>query len=119
MESVDHTTTLRMAYDRFNAKDIDGVLALLDPDVEWPDVLNATVLHGTEAVRRYWQSQFDAFSPRVVPHEFVEDGDSVVVAVEQQVSDLAGNPLGPPVRISHRFTFSGAVITRMEVLSRM
>jgi ketosteroid isomerase-like protein len=35
----DELALLRRAYDAFNARDVDAVLALLQPDVDWPNAM--------------------------------------------------------------------------------
>jgi hypothetical protein len=54
----DEVALLRRAYEAFNARDIDGGLSLLQPDVDWPNVLEGRREHGHDAVRAYWTHQF-------------------------------------------------------------
>lgn len=49
MDAVEKVSLLRVAYRRFGARDVDGLLAMMTDDVEWPDVANAAVLHGSDA----------------------------------------------------------------------
>ena len=51
---------LRRAYAAFNARDIDGALALMHPDVDWPNGMEGGREHGHDAVRAYWERQFAA-----------------------------------------------------------
>ena len=51
--SPERERLLRTAYARFNARDVDGALALMHSDVDWPNVMEP-------AVRR------DRFSSRAV-----------------------------------------------------
>ena len=106
---------LRRAYERFDARDVDALLAMMAADVEWPDVAGGAVLHGHDEVRAYWEGQFAVADPRVVPVEVVAVGDDVVAVVEQRVSDLAGVPLGPMSVVFHRYTFDGDLVRRMVV----
>lgn len=48
---------LKRIYDRFNARDIDGVLAALADDVAWANAMDGGHVHGREAVREYWTRQ--------------------------------------------------------------
>ena len=48
---------LKRIYDRFNARDIDGVLAVLADDVAWANGMDGGHVHGREAVREYWTRQ--------------------------------------------------------------
>ena len=79
---------IRRAYAAFSRRDLDGALELLAPDVEWPDVLGGTTVHGRDAVRRYWEEQQFGIESRVEPMSFVEAGDSVAVRVRQHVRAL-------------------------------
>jgi SnoaL-like domain len=53
----------RRAYKPFNQRDVEAALAPIDTGVEWPSVLEATTLHGRDAVRAYWQAQFESSIP--------------------------------------------------------
>jgi ketosteroid isomerase-like protein len=44
---------LRRAYAAFNARDIDAALALMHPDVDWPNGMEGGREVGHEAVRTY------------------------------------------------------------------
>src|ERR1700757_637105 len=57
-ESMDgDVELLKRIYDRFNARDIDGVLAVLADDVAWANGMDGGHVHGREAVREYWTRQ--------------------------------------------------------------
>lgn len=76
---------LKRMYDRFNARDIDGVLVALADDVAWANGMDGHV-HGREAVREYWTRQWAIVSPHVDPVSFDKAADgSVVVKVQQCV----------------------------------
>jgi len=49
---------LRQAYEAFNDRDIDGALALMHPDVDWPNGMEGGRERGRLAVRAYWMRQF-------------------------------------------------------------
>ena len=105
---------LRLAYEAFNRRDIETVLSLLDPEVEWPNLLDRTTLHGHDAVREYWNRQFREINPHVAPIEFLPRGDKVIVAVHQVVRDREGNVLSDS-QIAHAYTFRGELVLAMEV----
>ena len=50
----DDVKVLERIYDRFNARDIDGVLTALTDDVAWANGMDGGHVHGREAVREYW-----------------------------------------------------------------
>jgi ketosteroid isomerase-like protein len=89
---------LERAYAAFNARDIDGALAGMHPDVEWPNGWEGGVVQGHDAVRDYWTRQWEAIDPTVQPVAFrrAEDG-RIVVAVRQTVRDRAGRLLSDGV----------------------
>ena len=53
----DDVKVLERIYDRFNARDIDGVLPVLTDDVAWANGMDGGHVHGREAVREYWTSR--------------------------------------------------------------
>jgi len=106
--------TLRMGFELLDRRDLDGLLALTTPDVEWPNVLDNSVLRGRKQLRAYWESLWKLAVPRVVPRDFVEEGDHVVVAAEIEVFGPDGKSLAPPSIGIHRFTFQGNLVARLE-----
>ncbi|MGF1448785.1 MAG: nuclear transport factor 2 family protein [Opitutales bacterium] len=44
---------LRAPYKAFNASDIDGALATMTEDVQWPRATKDGFVHGPEAIRAY------------------------------------------------------------------
>jgi ketosteroid isomerase-like protein len=73
---------IRDAYDSFNRGEVDAIVDLLHPDVDWippATSLDPTPLHGREAVRGYLTPNF--FETQTAePHEVIEEGDRVLVA---------------------------------------
>ncbi|HEX2381865.1 MAG TPA: nuclear transport factor 2 family protein [Acidimicrobiales bacterium] len=110
---------LRKAYSLFNDHDVDGLLAMMTDDVEWPDVANGAVLRDKAAVRSYWEGQFAVASTRVEATEFVPAEEDLVAVVDQQIFDLQGKPLTPPGVVFHRYTFDGNLVCRMVVHSSL
>jgi hypothetical protein len=85
---------LERMYDRFNARDIDGVLSELTDDVAWANGMEGGYVHGRDAVRDYWTRQWAMVSPHVEPVGFHRTADDAITAeVRQTVRDLEGNPL--------------------------
>jgi ketosteroid isomerase-like protein len=90
----DDVKTLERLYDRFNARDIDGVLTALTDDVAWANGMDGGHAHGHEAIREYWTRQWAMVSPHVEPVGFHRAVDGTIVAeVRQSVRDLEGKPL--------------------------
>src|SRR5829696_373169 len=91
MTANDHEPLLRRTYDAFNARNIDAVLAVMHPDVDWPNAWEGGRVHGTEAVRSYWARQFEVIQAHVDPERFSLTADGcVLVEVHQVVRDLTG-----------------------------
>ena len=74
---LDKLAFLRRVYERFNARDIDGVLACLHPDVQWANGQDGGYVRGHDGVRRYWTRQWTMkiLAEKKVGHVFrIEDG---------------------------------------------
>jgi hypothetical protein len=64
---TDIETLLRRCYDAFNRRDLEGALALIHPDVTWPNGWEGGWVHGRDHVREYWQHQWAALDPHLEP----------------------------------------------------
>jgi len=107
--------TLRHAYAAFNERKIDEVIATMHPDVDWPNAMEGTRVHGHAGVRDYWARQFEQIDSRVTPLEFHSaEGDRMRVEVHQIVHDLEGNLLSDG-RVEHLFEFKDGLIARMDI----
>ena len=113
---------LKDLYDRFNSRDIEGVLTALADDVAWANGMEGGHVHGRDAVRDYWTRQWAVVSPHVVPVAF-RDADTGVVTVEviQTVFDLDGLPLSGQSHglkdktVTHVFVVAGDKIARFDI----
>jgi ketosteroid isomerase-like protein len=106
---------LRRAYAAFNARDIDGALALMHPDVDWPNGMEGGRELGREAVRAYWTRQFGLIDSHVEPLGFEVDADGrIVVDVHQVVRDLEGSVLSDG-RVRHVYTLRDGLVSRMDI----
>ncbi len=103
-------------YAAFNRRDVDAVLARMHPDVDGPNAWEGGRVHGRDAVRAYWERQFEQISSRVEPAGFAEDEDgAVVVDVHQVVHDPRSGELLGDSRVQHRYEFDDGLIVRMDV----
>jgi ketosteroid isomerase-like protein len=106
---------LRRAYEAFNARDIDGALALMHPDVDWPNAWEGGRVRGHAEVRDYWTRQFREIDSHVEPEGFSEDGEGrVVVDVHQVVRSPAGEVIADE-RVQHACAFRDGLVGRMDV----
>lgn len=117
-----HTQLIKRIYDRFNARDIDGVLTELADDVAWANGMDGGHVHGREAVRDYWTRQWAVISPHVEPVAIQTKDDGVItVEVIQSVFDLEGRPLTEQTHglkdktVLHIFRIEGGKIARFDI----
>ena len=106
---------LKQVYQRFNARDIEAVLAALHPDVTWANGMEGGHVHGREAVRSYWTRQWATVDPRVEPTAFSTgvDGETIV-EVHQTVRDLQGAVLLDQM-VGHIFRIENGLIMRFDI----
>jgi ketosteroid isomerase-like protein len=118
----DDIDLLRGLYDRFNARDIDGVLTALAGDVAWANGMDGGHVHGRDGVRDYWTRQWAIVSPHVEPVTFHRTADdAIVVEVLQAVRDLEGRPLQGQTHglrdktVGHVFRMRGGKVARFDI----
>ena len=77
------------AYAAYSRQDVDGLLALVSEDVDWPDGVNR--LRGRAAVRAYWLDQWTRTRTHDHPVAFTRRPDGrIAVRVSQVVRTLDG-----------------------------
>jgi hypothetical protein len=101
-------------YAAFNARDIDGALALMHEDVDWPNGWEGGREHGREAVRAYWTRQWAAIDSHVDPVRVEEQDGRVRVTVHQVVRDLDGNVTSEGT-VAHIYTLRDGLVARMDI----
>ncbi|MEH6488560.1 nuclear transport factor 2 family protein [Hyphomonas oceanitis] len=118
----DDIKTVERMYVSFNARDIDGVLAVLSDDVAWANGMDGGHVHGREAVREYWTRQWTMVSPHVAPVGFQRMADGAILAeVRQSVRDLEGKPLEGQTHglkdktVGHVFHFRDGRVARFDI----
>jgi ketosteroid isomerase-like protein len=106
---------LRTTYAAFNARDLDGALANMKPDVVWPNGMEGGTVHGHDGVRAYWTRQWGMIDPHVEPNTFVlDDSGRVAVGVHQVVRDLSGKVLRDRM-VVHAYRIEGGLIQSMDI----
>jgi ketosteroid isomerase-like protein len=109
------TELLKKSYAAFNARDLEGALATMQPDVVWPNGMEGGVLHGHEGVRAYWTRQWGMIDPHVDPTGFNEDSDGrIAVSVHQVVRELSGKVLMDRM-VEHVYTLKDGLIQTMDI----
>lgn len=106
---------LTAAYAAFNRRDIDAVLALMRPDVDWPNGMEGGRVHGHDGVRAYWKRQWAILDPHVDPIGMAADeAGNIVVDVHQVARDLSGKVLVDQM-VRHVYTIRQGLIERMDI----
>ncbi len=106
---------LTAVYAAFNRRDIERVLALMRPDVDWPNGMEGGRVHGCGEVRAYWKRQWGILDPHVEPVRMDEDETgSTAVHVHQVIRDLSGNILKDQI-VQHVYFFREGLIERMDI----
>ena len=107
--------TLRRTYRAFNARDIDQVLTVMHPEVDWPNAMEGGHVLGHSGVREYWTRQWKVVSPHVEPIAFSDDAAGrTIVEVHQVVCDRDGKLLLDRM-VKHCYTMESGLIRRMEI----
>jgi len=106
---------LERTYRAFNARDIDAVLAVLDPEVDWPNGMEGGRVRGHPAARDYWTRQWRLIDPTVEPLRFeIDDAGRIVVDVHQVVREPGGHVIADQV-VQHVYALRDGLITSMEI----
>jgi hypothetical protein len=112
---ADTKPLIARAYSAFNARDIDGALALMTHDVSWPKASEGGKIVGKDEIRAYWTRQWSEFDPHVEPLAITEeDAGKTRVRVRQRVKSLDGNLLSDS-EVLHVFTVRGGRIAAMDL----
>ena len=115
IEVSDNVELLKRIYDRFNARDMETVLAALHEDVIWANRMEGGHVHGREGVRSYWTRQWAMVDPCVEPVAFAEGPNAeVIVEVHQIVRDLKGNLLTDKM-VGHIFRVEDGLVKRFDI----
>ncbi len=111
----DEVEFLIHVYDRFNARDMEAVLAALHEEVVWANGMDGGHVFGREGVRSYWTRQWAIYDPHVEPVSFSESGDgNTVVEVHQTVRNLQGELLVDQM-IGHIFRIENGFVKRFDI----
>jgi hypothetical protein len=115
LDLSDNAKLLERVYERFNARDIETVLAALHEAVIWANGMEGGYVQGREGVRSYWMRQWATLDPHVKPVSFAEGPEGeVVVEVHQVVRDLQGKVMVDKM-VGHIFQIDNGLITRFDI----
>jgi hypothetical protein len=106
---------IESAYAGFNARDIDSVLRIMDPNVKWPKAWEGDYVKGHGEVRAYWERQWKEINPKVTPVSFRERvNGTLAVEVDQLVKDLEGNIVFDG-KVLHVYTIEKGLLQQMDI----
>lgn len=117
----DVTTRLRTAYEGFGRRDLDAILSVMDPDIDWDatDALAHTgVYTGHDGVAEYIESLSSAWAEfELHPEVFSESGDGAHVMVLGSVKGtLTANGQHVEARFAHVLQLDDeGQVTRLKV----
>jgi ketosteroid isomerase-like protein len=106
---------LTFVYDAFNRRDVEPILAVMHPEVGWPNGMEGGWVYGRDGVRAYWTRQWKQLDPRVDPLRFDAEADGrIAVNVQQVVRDLDGKVLLDRT-VQHVYRITDGLIRHMEI----
>jgi ketosteroid isomerase-like protein len=106
---------LRKGYTAFDARDVNAILSMMHPEVEWANGMEGGYIHGHDGVRAYWTQQWRLIDPFVEPQAFMTEPDGrTVVEVHQRVLDKDGNTLLEGT-VQHVYQVQDGLIRHMEI----
>jgi hypothetical protein len=112
---IDEIEIVKCLYDRFNARDMETVLAALHETVAWASGMEGGHVHGRDAVRSYWTRQWAMIDPHVEPVGFSRGPEGeIVVEVHQVVHDLDGALLLDQM-VGHIFRIKDGLVRRFDI----
>ena len=116
METPTYTELIYRAYDAFNQRDINTVLNLMAPDVQWPNGWEGGYVNGHDEVKEYWTRQWKEIDPTVTPVFISELTDNRFdVEVRQTIKSKSGEILSDDM-VHHVYTFENEKIKKMEIV---
>jgi hypothetical protein len=112
---IDEIEIVKCLYDRFNARDMETVLAALHETVAWANGMEGGHVHGRDGVRSYWTRQWAMIDPHVEPVGFSRGPEGeIVVEVHQVVHDLDGALLLDQM-VGHIFRIKDGLVRRFDI----
>jgi ketosteroid isomerase-like protein len=119
MSEQQNLDAVRSIYAAFGRGDLEGIVALLDPEVSWrtpgaPDLPTAGLRQGIPAVREFFGVLLSTFDiADFQPHDFLSGGDKVVVLGTSREGPKGSGRL-VDFRWVHVFTFRNGRVASFE-----
>jgi uncharacterized protein len=99
--SQESVEIVRRSFDAFERDGLNGLLAYLDPEIEWTTTgtfIESDTYRGHDGVRRYLGAMLDEFEDaRAEPTELIDAGEQVVVSIRYSGR---GKQSGAPVELT-------------------
>jgi hypothetical protein len=112
---MDTQAFISQAYSAFNKRDVEGTLALMIEDVNWPKASEGGRVVGKQAIREYWSRQWSEFDPLLEVLEVIDrENGRTEVKVHQLVKNLKGEVLSD-TELWHIYTIQDDLIARMDL----
>jgi hypothetical protein len=112
VKNIELLTTM---YQRFNARDMEAVLACMHDQVVWANGMDGGYVYGRDGVREYWTRQWAMIDPHVDPIGFVEaPSGELLVNVHAVVRERDGKLLSDQM-VLHAFRIDDGLVTRFEI----
>ena len=111
----EYIDVLKRAYQLFNNREVEPLLALMTHDVHWPNGWEGGYVNGKEEVKLYWTRQWQQLNPVVEPIEFEKtDETRIKVKVHQLVKSIAGEMVFNGT-VYHTYRFENGLISEMDI----
>ena len=107
---------IRECYAAFNAGRYDKLPVYFAPDVDWPNMLEGTTLHGPAAVVDYWHQLRNVHHHTYeVKHFRHPSPDQVIVSLVRTIYSPTGEMISQGL-IHHVLEFRNGLLSKMHVL---
>jgi ketosteroid isomerase-like protein len=112
---MDRLAYFQELYEAFNRRDMDGVLEMMNADVDWPNAWKGGRLVGRRAVREYWTAQWSEIDPHVEPKSVTQRPDGGLAVTVRQVVRSRDGKLLADHEVVHVYRLADGLIVRMDV----
>jgi ketosteroid isomerase-like protein len=105
----------RLGYEAVNRGDIDGLLDLCAPDVEWQDqgAIDTSAVTGRDAVRTFFETVLEAWEElRREPEEIIDLGDDRVLVLIHMTGRGKGSGIVVDARAADLLTIREGLLLR-------
>lgn len=112
----EHEALVTRLYEALNRQDIDALVGLVHPDVDWQDLLEGGRRLGRDAMRDYWTRQFAIIRPEIAPISFeaLKDG-RLAVRVMMTVRSVEGR-FWEQAQARFAFVIEDGLIRKMDAI---